>query len=194
MKDIFETTGEPCSAGRIADIERSIGRELPAAYRDLTMSTGGGRCRPGVRVRSRNSRIHGRIVTRILGNGVLEDGSDISLDAPATREVAPHFPQHLICALTGSSSEWFIILESRMLFPPAPAGAVCLFDDEHRTVTRVASSFTAFLGKLKADQHDPAVPDCEPALVDTIGRVLADLQVSPDNVQTACDRSMAKTG
>lgn len=100
------------------------------------MATGGGICHLGMRVRSRKMQVRGRTVTRILGNGVLGDGADNSLDSAAVRDLAPDFPHYFICALTETPSQWFIILRDRTLFPLAPAGAVALFDDEHRVFYR----------------------------------------------------------
>lgn len=147
--DLFQEQGSPCGPDRIADIEQNTGRELPPAYRDLVMATGGGICHPGMRVRSRKMQVRGRTVTRILGNGVLGDVADNSLDSAAVRDLVPDFPHHFICALTETPSQWFIILRDRTLFPPAPAGAVALFDDEHRVFYRVASSFAGFLGNWR---------------------------------------------
>ena len=184
----------PRGPDRIADIEQNTGRELPPAYRDLVMATGGGICHPGMRVRFRKMQVRGRTVTRILGNGVLGDGAENSLDSAAVRDLVPDFQHHFICALTETPSQWFIILRDRTLFPLAPAGAVALFDDEHRVFYRVASSFAGFLGKLERDATFVSAPTVDSALVDEIHRALEGLQVSCDQLQTACDRSMAKSG
>ena len=87
----FSRSRGPRGPDRIADIEQNTGRALPPAYRDLVMATGGGICHPGMRVRFRKMQVRGRTVTRILGNGVLCDGAENSLDSAAVRDLAPDF-------------------------------------------------------------------------------------------------------
>ena len=82
-QDFLSYVGQPCGSDRIAEIERNVGRKLPADYAQLIMDTGGGY------LNSEHDYLAGGFlptdpvglsVELIYGNGVLENSTRISLD------------------------------------------------------------------------------------------------------------------
>lgn len=146
-------SGQPCGLDRIAEIERNIGRQLPQAYAQFIMETGGGYLDdaygfvPGDYLRTDPEGI---AIARIYGNGVLRNSNKISLDdpdlgGPAIARIWEYPDEALLFAIGEGGAHVVFMLNYD--FADYPKHAVLVFNDEMEHAL-VADSFEDFMQKL----------------------------------------------
>lgn len=159
-QDFMLYLGQPCGPDRIAEIERNVGRELPADYAQFIMETGGGY------LNSEHEFLLGDFlptdpicvsVEQILGNGVVDDSMEGSLDhptfgGPSIAETWEYPDEALLFAISNAGPHVVYMINYEL--PEYPVHSIVVFNSE-KDSGLVAESFTEFMGMLtKAPDWD----------------------------------------
>ena len=160
--DIFELPGECCDDARIAEIEKNVGHPLPAEYRELMKTTGGGIVSDNAGMLPmrfvRDPYEDAWFLDRIYGNGTLQDGDDedIALDSSYLRGL---IREHgisdkllVFCELEGGLDECLAINYGMLRYPPPHS--IVLVDSELGKTKLVARSFSSFLSRLREQPEE----------------------------------------
>ncbi|MEJ5928446.1 SMI1/KNR4 family protein [Corynebacterium sp. H128] len=152
-KKYFDSLGTPANAKRIKDIEAALGRELPAAYRDVIKQTGGGQLAEKycmiTGIDSDNVDPEGIMIDCILGNGHTDSGTNLDL-----AEYAPFLMDEwdlpngvLLCAISEDGMHQCFAINYE-LAEFAPLGVLYIDTDPDGEILQIADSFEDFLSML----------------------------------------------
>lgn len=159
--NLFRRTGVPCDDARIDEIERTLGRQLPQAYRELIKTTGGGYLRSATcfiaNINSPDADPEGLAVAQIFGNGTTKYGDRIDLASRATFLMDEwELPEEVLLFTTSDDGmhQCFVINYD---LPEYPQGSILYLNtDPGGDIALVANTFTEFINALgPTPDYDP---------------------------------------
>lgn len=152
-KDFLSYVGQPCGSDRIAEIERNVGRKLPADYAQFIMDTGGGYLNSEHRFLAGGflpTDPVGLSILEVYGNGVLENSACISLDdpdsgGPVIARIWEYPDEALLFAIEEGGPHVVFMINYDL--PEYPVHSIVAFNDD-KDSGLVAQSFTEFMSML----------------------------------------------